>query len=211
MFIVSEKESWFKQKNRMYYTNQCKETLLSELRASVLASLLVDALELKGEIWECGVYKGGSAGMFAFIMQDLKKSYKLRLFDTFSGIPDITEGMDPADYVGMFEDTSEKQVRERIKKIYPKTFVHGGYIPDTFVDLEDSVISFAHIDTDTYKSYIDCLNFIWPRLVVGGIMVFDDYGWCPGPKIAVDEFFADKVDKAFELDTHQAIVIKTHT
>ena len=85
-----------------------------------------------------------------------------------------------------------------------------GFIPDTFKGLETSVVAFAHIDVDIYKSITDCLAFIWPRLSVGGFIIFDDYGFpsCPGARAAVDEFFAGKPCFPLCLPTGQALVFK---
>jgi O-methyltransferase len=63
---------------------------------------------------------------------------------------------------------------------------------------------------DIYKSIVDSLNFIWPRLSSGGIIVFDDYGFptCPGAREAVDDFFSGKSAIPLRLHTGQAIVFK---
>jgi len=53
---------------------------------------------------------------------------------------------------------------------------------------------FIHLDVDIHSSYIECLTELYPKLVPGGVVVFDDYGspkW-PGAKKAVDELFSDK-------------------
>jgi O-methyltransferase len=54
------------------------------------------------------------------------------------------------------------------------------------------------------------LNFFWPRLVPGGIVVCDDYGFttCPGARSAMDEFFAELGVGIIELTTGQALAIK---
>ena len=63
---------------------------------------------------------------------------------------------------------------------------------------------------DIYKSVIDCCEFIYPRLLKGGVLIFDDYGFrsCPGAKKAVDYFFRDKIEVPLILPTGQAIIFK---
>ena len=87
---------------------------------------------------------------------------------------------------------------------------HKGFIPDTFAGLEKSKIAFAHIDVDIYQSVSDCCQFLYPLLVPGGVLIFDDYGLptCPGARLAVDCFFTAKAETPIVLPTGQAIVIK---
>ena len=83
--------------------------------------------------------------------------------------------------------------------------------PETFDGLEAGRFSFVHVDVDLYQPTIDCCHFFYPRLVPGGMMVFDDYGFpaCRGEKDAADEYFSDKAEKPFVLPTGQGIVIKS--
>jgi len=83
-------------------------------------------------------------------------------------------------------------------------------MPATFAEREKARIAFAHVDVDIYRSVLDCCEFIYPRLVQGGFMLFDDYGFasCPGARRAVDEFFLDAPETPIVLGTGQAFVIK---
>ena len=36
---------------------------------------------------------------------------------------------------------------------------------------------FCHIDVDVYRSAKDVADWIWEKMVVGGIIVYDDYGF----------------------------------
>jgi O-methyltransferase len=66
-----------------------------------------------------------------------------------------------------------------------------GYSPEVFNEIpEDKVFSFVHVDVDLYDSVNDALDYFWPRLVDGGMMLFDDYGFdtTPGAKKAIDEW-----------------------
>jgi O-methyltransferase len=48
---------------------------------------------------------------------------------------------------------------------------------------------FCHIDVDVYESAKGILSWIWPRMVTGGIVVYDDYGFreCEGIALHVNE------------------------
>jgi len=73
------------------------------------------------------------------------------------------------------------------------------------------------IDCDLYKSYLDVLNFVWPKLVNGGYVYFDEYYSLKfaGARIATDEFFVNKKDKPhkeenFKSEFERWGIIKSH-
>jgi O-methyltransferase len=49
-----------------------------------------------------------------------------------------------------------------------------------------------HIDGDWYESVKVCLDALYDRVVPGGIIQFDDYGYWKGARKAVDEFMAKR-------------------
>lgn len=135
---------------------------------------------------------------------------RLRLFDTFAGMPETDPEKDQHRR-GDFGDTSLDKVRSVVGDAEFITY-HQGVIPDTFKGLESSRISLAHVDVDIYKSVMDCCEFIFPRLVSGGFIVFDDYGFpsCAGARRAVDEFFRDTDIVPLVLPTGQALAFKSN-
>jgi O-methyltransferase len=182
-------------------------TVVSPDRVWMLYTLARQARHLPGDFWECGVYKGGTATMLARLLSGAPDK-RLRLFDTFDGMP----ATDPErDYhrKGDFADTSLEGVRQRVGDA-PNVAYYPGFIPDTFQGLEGERVAFAHVDVDIYRSVRDCCDFLYPRLVGGGVLVFDDYGFpsCPGARAAVDGFFADKPECPLVLPTGQAVVTK---
>lgn len=201
---------WLGQEDfAVYYALAAPKTLVSSDRCYVLWTLLRQALHLPGDIWECGVYKGGTAAMMAAVLRDsARPDKKLFLFDTFQGMPE-TDAKKDLHRQGDFRDTSIEAVRAYVGNDDLCVF-RPGFIPDTFKDLESATIAFAHIDLDIYKSILDCLNFVWPRLSFGGFLVFDDYGFpsCPGARAAVDEFFSASSCQPLCLPTGQAVVFK---
>lgn len=192
-----------------YYALAAPRTLVSADRCYVLWTLLRQALKLSGDIWECGVYKGGTAAMMAAVLRDSPLAgKKLLLFDTFQGMPE-TDSLRDLHRKGDFDDTSAEAVRAYVGAD-DFCILRPGFIPETFQGLESATIALAHIDLDIYKSILDCLNFVWPRLTVGGFLIFDDYGFpsCPGARAAVDEFFAASSCVPLCLPTGQAVVFK---
>lgn len=130
-----------------------------------------------GCIVEVGVYKGGTASYLTELAE--KQNRKIFLYDTFSGMP-FADDIDPWKK-GSF---SEGVNYESIKKHLPYATVIQGIFPESAIEMPK--IAFAHIDVDQYKSYIDCINYLSPMMVEGGIMWFDDYE-LPGAEKAIKE------------------------
>ncbi len=201
---------WLGKNFQTYCLASLPYTLVSPDRLWVLYSLARQALALEGEFVECGVYKGGTALLFAKIIGEQSQHHKktLRLFDTFQGMPDVNAEKD-FHRKGDFSDTSLETVRARLN-FFPGATFHPGILPSTFGAIANSKICLAHIDVDIYEAILSCCDHLYPKLVPGGIMVFDDYGFetCPGAREAVDKWFSDKPEVPLVLPTGQAVVIK---
>ena len=196
-------------------------TLVSEASCYTLFTLARQAAHLDGEFWECGVLRGGSAMLLAEaqvrgLSAARGKTARLRLFDTFDAAPATFDPRYDVPYPkrdqcrpdDLPEVTVEK-IRERLAG-YEGVRLHAGLLPDTFAGLESSEIALAHVDVNFYQSVWACCAFIYDRLLPGGVMVFDDYGYasCPGTRRAVDAFFDDRPEVPLILPTAQALVIK---
>ena len=94
-----------------------------------------------------------------------------------------------------FEDVDYEEVKETLSE-WPNIEVYKGFFPNeqSMELLSDKTFSIVHIDTDTYNSYIDCLEFFYPRMVPNGLILLDDYNEssCEGATLATNEFMSDK-------------------
>jgi hypothetical protein len=142
--------------------------------------------KIDGDVAEVGVYKGGSAKL---ISETTKK--QVHLFDTFKGLPEVSEGDNKSqfkkgDYCAPYDD-----VRNYLKTNLNVT-LYKGIFPLTAGPVKDRKFSFVHLDVDTYKSTLDCLEFFYPRMNSGGVIISHDYTSAIGVRKAFDEFFMDK-------------------
>lgn len=187
-------------------------TLVSDDRLYVLAMLLEQALEFcPGDVAECGVYRGGTARLLFDTMRAARTARRLFLCDTFLGMPDANPAAD-IHRAGDFGDTSEAHVRARFAGADNVELVHG-IIPDSLAPLADRRFCFVHIDLDLYASVLGAVHFFYDRVLPGGSIVFDDYGFSstPGARRAVDEFFAERREMPLALASGQCIVLKAPT
>lgn len=170
------------------------------------------ALRLHGDVAECGVYVGGTAHLLGEVISRGTSAASLHLFDTFGGMP-VTLPSRDYHVAGQFSDTSLERVQRRLSS-YAFCRFHPGLIPQTFGDVAGDMerLAFVHVDVDIYSSTLECLRWLWPRLVSGGAMVVDDYGFYPyrhAARSAVDDFFAQEEEGPIVLSTGQALVLKT--
>ena len=191
-----------------YFDRVRPHTLVSPDRCWMLLHLMRHALALPGDFAEFGVFRGGTALLAAEVLRDAGDPRALHLFDSFAGMPETSEG--EAFSAGDFDRTSEKAVRALIEPTSVDARFHVGFIPDTFPEANVTALAFAHVDVDLYQSVLDCVEFAYPRLVAGGIMIFDDYGFpsCTRSREAADLAFATRREKPIYLPTGQAMVIK---
>jgi hypothetical protein len=184
-------------------------TLVSRDRCYVLWRTLRQSLALDGEVLECGVFRGGTALLEATTIRESGAERPLHLVDSFAGMPDTTDGVDRF-REGDFAGTSAEDVRQALSP-FPFARVHQGFIPEILDRTGIGSLAWANIDVDLYAAVRDCLEFIYPRLVPGGVMILDDYGFpsCPGVRRALDEFFAEgRPEVPICLPTGQCLVFK---
>lgn len=155
-----------------------------------------------GVMAEVGVYRGGSARLIS----EAKGDVPLHLFDTFEGLPEPTEAEQRVHREHQF--TCDLETVKTNLEGYSNVHFHPGRFPETGTDVQDEKFSFAHFDVDLYESTLGCLEFFYPRMVPGGIMLSHDYSILTGVKQAFDEFLADKPEQPIELPTTQCMIFK---
>src|SRR4029450_1307058 len=184
-------------------------TLVSCDRCYILWKTLQQSVHLQGDFVECGVFRGGTALLAARTLHEhMAEERRFHLFDSFEAMPKTTCGVDRFQS-GDFSSTSIEAVGNLLA---PYSFVkfHRGFIPDTFADLQIDQIAWAHIDVDISQSVHACIRYIYPRLVPGAFLIFDDYGFpsCAGARRAVDEAFTTLLEAPLCLPTGQCLVVK---
>lgn len=171
-----------------------------------LVRLSQSVRNLQGDIAEVGVYNGGSA----LLLCRLNPDREIYLFDTFHGLPEVTEE-DNYHKTGDFQEASEAKVNLLLDSFDNWRIFPGIFPTDTGKFIANHKFRFVHLDVDTYVSYRDSLLFFYHRMIDGGVIVMDDYGsqYCLGAKKAIDEFIQDKSEKLIIGPERQAYFFKT--
>ncbi len=184
-------------------------TSYDRLHALCQAVKHVSDNNIAGSFVECGVWKGGSALAAALAFQtheDMQR--EMYLYDTYEGMTAPTAA--DIDYRGLnAEDQLQTQAKDDPNSIwcaveldavkqtmalsnYPAEQVHYvvGKVEETIPATIPEKISILRLDTDWYESTLHEMEHLFPRLVPGGVLILDDYGFWQGARQAVDEYLA---------------------
>lgn len=187
-------------------------TLVDEFRCHELWQLVAETASLDGDILEVGVWRGGTGCLMAAKARDLGLPKKVVLCDTFCGV--VKAGDKDSYYQGgEHSDTSIEVVKTLAGylAVHNIEILQGMFPEESAAAIADRRFALCHIDVDVYESARDVLNWVWPRLLTGGVVVFDDYGFstCDGVTRLVNELRARPgVVTIHNLNGH-AVMIKT--
>ncbi|MGH2584662.1 MAG: TylF/MycF/NovP-related O-methyltransferase [Dehalococcoidia bacterium] len=190
---------------RAIWEQIASRTMVDETRCFMLYQLARHVASLPGDAAEVGVYKGGTARLIALTLP----ATSVHLFDTFAGMPSVDPAKDPFSRTGDLDDATVEMVEQYLAGC-DNTHIYPGLFPETAGAVARASFCFVHVDVVIYRSVLDCCRFFYDRLVPGGVLLFDDYGFelAAGARSAVDEFFADKPERPIYLPTGQCIVLR---
>lgn len=192
------------------------------VRRQVLSKFLVryelfkKIKNVKGSIVECGVYHGGGVMAWAklsTIFEPYAIYRNIIGFDTFEGFPSIDEKDVPKTTdnrnlkeKGLKTNYDVKEELEELIKIYNKNRYLGNFpkielvkgdacntIPEYIDNNSHLAIALLYLDFDLYNPTKIALEKLLPRVVKGGIIVFDEVNvkiW-PGETQAILEKFGN--------------------
>jgi len=181
-----------------------------EWRIAICCWAAFHSAQLPGDFVECGTNTGiMSLSICDYIGWDGRKHFYL--FDTFKGIPE--------DQIGDAEQHAYDQnkvyrdcyviAKENFEK-YKNVFLVRGKVPDTLKEYDIPQVSYLMLDMNIVYPEIQALMHFWDRMVPGGIILFDDYGWVgyEQQKRAHDAFANKMGCQIWNLPTGQGMLIK---
>lgn len=183
-------------KFREIYTVIRESTLVDEYRCFELWKLVEQSAKLQaGDLIEVGVWRGGTGALIARQGRSCGIPGLAHLCDTFAGV--VKAGSNDSSYRGgEHNDTTRGAVEKLLNQVgLDNVQLLQGVFPDqTGRVVEHLEFRFCHIDVDVYQSAREILDWIWGRIVPGGIVVYDDYGFrcCDGITKHVEEQMLSK-------------------
>lgn len=183
-------------------------TSIERLSAMIDSVRYIVASKIPGSIVECGVWRGGSMMAAALAMiEEGNTDRNLYLYDTFDGMSSPDDAVDRSfdntlastqlraeeKGTGIWCKASLDDVRANVLSTgYQSENVHfvKGKVEDTIPAVLPNEIAVLRLDTDWYESTKHELEYLYPRLSKGGLLIIDDYGHWKGARRACDEYFS---------------------
>ena len=141
-----------------------------------------------GNVAEGGVFMGDFA-------KEINKNFPdrtLYLFDTFEGFSQKDVEKEQKEGFSKYKAGHYKTTEEIVKSVLPypeKVIIRKGYFPETAEKTDDKFV-FVNLDFDLYNPTLAGLEFFYPKMVHGGVILVHDYftDVFKGVQKAVDEF-----------------------
>jgi O-methyltransferase len=178
------------------------------------------AIALKSDIVQLGVFEGSEAMGIADYTDFANTQSRMFLMDTFTGVPEakwtaaeIAAGADSAQWAYKEAGDTYADVCRRFAR-FPNVEVIQGIVPDALPQIKSHRIGLLLLDLNCAAPERAAADFLWDRVVEGGMVLSDDYGHSRegagyyAQKIAFDEFAKSKSLEVLTLPTGHGIIMK---
>jgi O-methyltransferase len=180
-------------------------------RMWLLTRFALHARHLPGNFAEFGVYRGGCSRM-VLATAGLDPARRLYLFDTYAGIPSdrLTATEREEGLAGKLADTSADYVAHLLSRWEPIPVICAGDVFETIPSTDTGELAFIHLDLNAAAPTRHVLEHVFDRVVPGGMVVLDDYGWSEyrDQRREIEDFLRGRPDTLVALPTGQAVLIK---
>ena len=175
-------------------------------RFLAIYELIKKVIHLPGHFCELGCWNGTNLVFMAKILQILRPKDYTRIigFDWFEGLENAQGKKDvKIDTKEAYNYGGNIELLKEIISLYDledSVRIVNGNILDTLPtfleDWKDTRFSFIYFDADLYEPTKFGIELLWPKLLDGGIMVFDEYNDLdfPGETAAIHEVLGENVE-----------------
>jgi hypothetical protein len=185
-----------------------------EWRVHVACWAASHAVKLGGDFVECGVNTGMMSLAICHYLDFNATGKKFWLFDTYSGIPlEQAKKPEEIEHVLAHNKANYFECFELAKKNflpYPNAILVRGMVPETLSSVKIDRVSYLSVDMNIPAPERAALEYFWPKMVSGGIVLFDDYGFSGYEEQheLADKFASTLGVSVLSLPTGQGILIK---
>ena len=184
-----------------------------EWRIHVLCWAAKHATHLQGDFVDCGVHTGIFARSVINFIDFQNTGKKYYLIDTFEGLSEQYSTPEEMRRNSDMKYGNRGNIYEQVKKTFDGFNVEiiKGVVPDALSQVTSKKICFLSVDMNCVYPELAALNFFWNKMVSGGIIILDDYGYSNATndqKKAHDDFALSKGVMVLTLPTCQGLIVK---
>lgn len=192
-----------------------------EWRVHVALWAAQTALGVAGDFVECGVNAGFMSSAILHHLNWNSTGRAYHLIDTFGGPvldqfspQEVEEGRraiaESALAAGAYV-TDIERVRGNFAE-WPAVRIHQGAVPEILPAAGITAVAFLHIDMNCAEPERQALEFFWPHLSLGGIILLDDYAYYGHgiQKAAIDATASALGCSILSLPTGQGMISKSN-
>ncbi|MGY0572891.1 TylF/MycF/NovP-related O-methyltransferase [Bradyrhizobium sp. RDM12] len=148
----------------------------------VMADILLNIpSSLKGDVVECGCYKGASTAALSLLCA--KVGRKLIVCDSFEGLPaDSADAQHRYPHLGATTTYNVGDFAGRLDEVKQNIATYGdlsvcefvpGFYSESLTGFSRDLV-FGFFDVDLLSSMQDCIRYLWPCFRDGGVIFTDD-------------------------------------
>lgn len=200
--------------DKLHLLNQIAYSNEATLRNTYDLTLSVQ--DIDGCLVECGV--GAGAQLMAMKLTGTNKD--ILGFDSFEGIPLASAHDETQPGIGAFTPVDNRMVSSGITvhsvdnvmanflqfdiPAYRVRLIRG-WFQNTLPKFQPVPIALLRLDGDLYESTLACLQYLYPLVSVGGVVIIDDWA-LHGCQKAVRDYFKDGVPELTKVPGTETVV-----
>jgi O-methyltransferase len=154
---------------------------------------------IPGHVVEFGCYAGTTSLFIRRLLNETKQYDRaFHVYDSFAGLPTKMAQDHNAAGIG-FEAGKLYVSKADFVKVFQSAHldlpvIHKGWFGELSESNVPNPIACAFLDGDFYRSIMDSLKHVWPKMSSGGVILVDDYKreTLPGVQHALRDFFQNK-------------------
>ncbi len=168
--------------------------------------------EVPGDLIECGAWRGGCCIYMRAVLKIVgDRSRRVWVADSFEGLPKVDPVMYPEDaaiWQGGEMAVSIEEVRANFAKfgmLDDRVKFLKGFFVDTLPTAPIEKLAILRLDADLYESTTQGLEYLYPKLSIGGYVIIDDYNLAGARKATLDYLETHGIKAKFIRIDHNGI------
>ena len=172
-----------------------------EWRAHICCWAASQAIHLEGDFIECGVWYGILSKTICSYVDFGNQNRNFYLIDSWGNMPGSHANLN-------YQEDIYDIVKKRFAK-WQNVILVKGLVPEALSRIPSQKIAYLSIDMNGSEPEKAALEYFYDKIVPGGVIYFDDYGWTyPELRDVVNKFFADKPETLLHFPSGNSIVVK---